>query len=506
MGTLNFMIMQQIHPSARLKILRQTLNMSQRDLAREFNVSSAAIALWELGSNPVPGPLIKLMDIYEGVRPELCEDHKRFDKTFSEAIKSFENHSEEIAIIKSGLAAHFLELSSFNCFKVKFKYALAKKIMSYLNNQKGLTIKAVQLASYLEAGLPVEVRLALGNLQSSMKPMPKKLLVEIIESTYGCSLEEVFPLFEMTPVAVTSLGQVHYAKRKNGEEVAVKIQSKEIEKTLQSQMKKIAFMEKLGSFINKDIAIIGQEIKRALLQECDYLEEARNQNKIREITLNYPRTIVPKVHMDLTRKNILVSEFIHAQNFNTFARVASQASKNVVAEAFIRTLSNLAFSHGMVMGDIHPENFLVKNDKVVFLDFGRIFNPPAERMLPETMFYRCLLLNEKEKAKKLATVIGFAKDETQFNFDEFWYFLKTSQTHLMKDEKFKFSRDYLALITRESRRYANQGTLQLSKETFWGFTFSAGTWGIYAELEAECNWRKIALETFDEALKKSGTY
>jgi len=502
MGLLNFMLKQQIHPSARLKRLRETLNMSQRELAREFNVSSGAIALWELGSNPIPGPLIKLMDIYERVRPEFNEDHINLEYAFNEATKYFDKHQDEITTIKEGLNTHFLEVSTYYHVQGKFNFGIAKKLIGFLNNQKGLTIKAVQLASYLEIGLPIEVRLALGNLQSSLKPMPKKLLVEIIETTYGCSLENIFSEFDFTPVAVTSLGQVHYAKRKSGEEVAVKVQSKDIEKTLESQMKKMAFMEKLGSFIDKDIAEVGQEIRRAILQECNYLEEAKNQNKIREIVLDYPRTIVPRVHMDLTRKNILVSEFIHAQNFNAFARSASQVSKNIIAETFLRTLSNLAFSHGIVLGDIHPENFLVKNDKIVLLDFGRISFPCMVRMRSETMFYRCLLLNEKEKARKLAGVIGFSKDETKFSFDEFWNFLRVSQTHLLKDEKFKFNREYLTSLTRETRKFASKGHLKLTKEAFWGFTFSAGTWGIYAELDAECNWHRIGLETFDEALKR----
>lgn len=260
-------------------------------------------------------------------------------------------------------------------------------------------------------------------------------------------------------------------------------------------------MEKLGNYFNKDISVMGEEIKSSLLKECDYLEEAKNQSKTRDITLNFPRTIVPKVHMDLCRKNILVSEFIHAQNFYTFSRVASQASKNIVAETFIRTLAHLAFSRLIVMGDIHPENFLIKNDKVVFLDFGRISKPARKRMRAETLFYRSLVLSEKENARKLAVDIGFGKDEDKFNFDEFWHFLQASQRHLLRDEKFKFDRNYLEFITRETRKYANQGYLKITKEAFWGFVFSAGTWGIYAELEAECNWHRIALETFDEALK-----
>ena len=49
----------------RLVALRAKLGMSQRDLAQEFYVTPGAIAHWEQGNNPLPGPVLKLVEIYE---------------------------------------------------------------------------------------------------------------------------------------------------------------------------------------------------------------------------------------------------------------------------------------------------------------------------------------------------------------------------------------------------------------------------------------------------------
>jgi transcriptional regulator with XRE-family HTH domain len=49
----------------RLKALRKRLDMTQRELAREFYVSPGAVALWENGNRLVPGPIRKLVEIYE---------------------------------------------------------------------------------------------------------------------------------------------------------------------------------------------------------------------------------------------------------------------------------------------------------------------------------------------------------------------------------------------------------------------------------------------------------
>ena len=500
------MINSEIHPSERLKRLRENLSMSQRELAQEFNVSNAAIAQWELGSNPIPGLLIKLIEIYEQNPNKERKDHEKFLNFFNEKVKEFETVVNEINVIKISLAEYLVEESSHNSIKAKFKYALMKKFIGYLSKQNGLTIKAIQLASYLEMGLPAEVRLAFGNLQSSMKPMPKKVLIEIIELAYGKSYEEIFPTFNLKPIAVTSLGQVHYAKLKNGKEVAVKIQQKDIKSILDSQFKKMSFLEKLGSYIHKDISIIGDEIRRAVLKECDYLEEARNQNKIKSITLNYPRVIIPQVHLGFTKINILVSEFIHAENFVSFSKTATQASKNHVAGALIKTLSNLSFVHGMILTDVHPENFLIKNDKVVLLDFGRISNPPPVRMRSEIMFYRHFLLNEKKEAEKMAAIIGFNNNDAKLDFEEFWNFLKVSHKHLLKDEVFTFNRDYLKFITNEIKKFSKKQTLKVSVEAFWAFTFSAGVWALLAELDSECNWHRIIMDSLNEALEINSNY
>ena len=49
----------------RLKKLRSTLGMNQRAFAKEFLVSQGAIALWETGDRTIPGPVLKLIEIYE---------------------------------------------------------------------------------------------------------------------------------------------------------------------------------------------------------------------------------------------------------------------------------------------------------------------------------------------------------------------------------------------------------------------------------------------------------
>jgi DNA-binding transcriptional regulator YiaG len=51
--------------AARLRSLRKTLGLNQREMALEFGVSHAAIGWWEREERTIPGPALKLLAIFE---------------------------------------------------------------------------------------------------------------------------------------------------------------------------------------------------------------------------------------------------------------------------------------------------------------------------------------------------------------------------------------------------------------------------------------------------------
>ncbi len=51
----------------RLKVLREKLHMTQKELADEFYVSAGAINHWESGKRTIPGPAQKLIELYEQI-------------------------------------------------------------------------------------------------------------------------------------------------------------------------------------------------------------------------------------------------------------------------------------------------------------------------------------------------------------------------------------------------------------------------------------------------------
>lgn len=51
--------------SKNLMKLRKEMGFSQAQLAKEWNVHSGTVALWETGRRSIPGPVKKLIQIYD---------------------------------------------------------------------------------------------------------------------------------------------------------------------------------------------------------------------------------------------------------------------------------------------------------------------------------------------------------------------------------------------------------------------------------------------------------
>ena len=77
-------------------------------------------------------------------------------------------------------------------------------------------------------------------LQDKLPPFSSKIVRARIEKRFGQKISDLFETFEDTPVAAASIAQVHKARLKSGEIVAVKILRPNI---AQKYEEDIAFLE-----------------------------------------------------------------------------------------------------------------------------------------------------------------------------------------------------------------------------------------------------------------------
>lgn len=128
-----------------------------------------------------------------------------------------------------------------------------------------------------------------------------------------------FELFEKTPFAAASIGQVHLAVLKGtGEKVAIKIQYPGVAQSIQSDIDNLMSVLNVAQLLPKGMYIenVIKVMKRELLDECDYVREAQCNRKFSELLKDDPVFLVPKVYLEHTTKRILVNELVEGEPFD----------------------------------------------------------------------------------------------------------------------------------------------------------------------------------------------
>ena len=255
-----------------------------------------------------------------------------------------------------------------------------------------LMIKLGQFLSSRADLLPEQALAALSSLQDEVPPAPFSHVVSVIETELGKPVEQVFSVLERKCTAAASLGQVHKAiLASTGEEVAVKIQRPNIEQLVSMDLSTLKFViwvinrfVDTGEFI--DLVGVYREFKRTVYEEIDYVTEAANAKRFKEMFKDDPIIYIPGVHEEYTTRRVLVLEWIDGIKINDYVALeAAGVSRLEVAKRTVNTYFQQFFVEGFFHADPHPGNIFVlpegKSDKkvaasegpvIAFVDFGMV--------------------------------------------------------------------------------------------------------------------------------------
>jgi len=365
---------------ARLKRLREHLNFSQRDLAKEFKVAPGAIAFWESGARSISGPALKLLELYE-------DEFDLFTETETEADEFYKlpvGRSARVLNVSIGLSKAAIEVlklmflkaivSEPNISKLKKRAyrKMALGLVERLVRAKGLGIKVFHILGFLDFTLPSEMQEVVRSYQTMVVPMPQKKLAEVFHQEFGKPPKLLFSAWTAKPLAAASIGQVHLAKLATGESVAVKVQYPKIADAVRADLQNIELVQKWTSFLfpQQDRAQIILELKERFLEECDYKIERRNQDHFGKIYQDREEILIPKTYPEHSTSRVLVTEFMHGQSFDEFCKTATRDERDRAGQTMWKFAVESILKHGLFNADPHPGNYLFQGGKVVFLDFG----------------------------------------------------------------------------------------------------------------------------------------
>lgn len=480
----------------RLKNLRKILKLSQREMAKEFQVTGAAVAQWETGRRAVPGPVAKLIEIYEESLGLSANDFdERVNKLSSAwsdrlyALLKTESSESLSQMIKKYLT---LELPQGKIAQ-KFRISLLQRTIESVGLAKGLPLKAIQILTYMNPGFSSEVRNMILELKFKPKPMAPTVASRVFFEEFGISPQKAFACWCPTPFKTASLGQVHEATLHSGEKVAVKIQYPEISRAKSSNFSILSFLNEVSSILKPDSKMVIQEIRTTVINECDYSKEAFNQEKFSEIFKDDPHILVPKVFWDYCSSKILTTEFIDGQVLTDFLSSASDLEKSVAAKTLWKFCTSSLMNHNIMHADIQSDNLLFVKDKMAFLDYGRVVHLDQTLMENHHKLLASIINNDVELAKQAVRQLTFIRNFEIFDFDEFWNVLRQQQAHLAAQAPFAIDEDFISQSQMAVRSYSGKNNMSITADLLWSSCSTHGLWRILAELKAKENWGE---ETF----------
>ena len=188
-------------------------------------------------------------------------------------------------------------------------------------------IKLGQLLSTRADLLPPPYLEALTRLQDKVEPFSFAEVEQIVASELGVRLSKAFTYFDSTPIASASLGQVHRAELRDGRHVVVKVQRPNIRDLIVEDLDALAGMaEFLDAHTEMgrryEFATMLGELRKSLLRELDYREEATNLLTLSESLREFESIIVPAPVADYTTSRILTMDYVRGKKITALSPLA----------------------------------------------------------------------------------------------------------------------------------------------------------------------------------------
>ncbi|MFE8072278.1 AarF/ABC1/UbiB kinase family protein [Marinobacteraceae bacterium S3BR75-40.1] len=252
---------------------------------------------------------------------------------------------------------------------------MAEEIVGTLGELKGAVMKVGQIASQTQDFLPKEFSDALQRLQKEAPPMPFEVIREQVEGELEGAIEERFQSFDEEPYAAASIGQVHRAVTRDGDEVIVKVQYPGVDESCDSDLKQLRLALRLGGLIKlprESVDQLFEEIRARLKEELDYENEARNIALFHDFHKDDEGVLIPQVFPELSSRRVLTMELVEGDHISQVTPDRyDQAAVNKIGHRIFHTMADQLFKFQCIHGDPHAGNFAYRPDGTVILyDFG----------------------------------------------------------------------------------------------------------------------------------------
>ncbi|KAJ0742277.1 putative ABC-type Cd(2+) transporter [Helianthus annuus] len=229
-------------------------------------------------------------------------------------------------------------------------------------------IKIAQAVSSRPDLIPPSYLNELSLLQDRISPFSTEIAFNTIEKELGLPLNQLFSEITPEPVAAASLGQVYQARLQDtGQIVAVKVQRPGVQAAISLDiliLRALAGLIRRAGKFNTDLQAVVDEWASSLFREMDYVNEAKNGVRFRELYGDLKDVMVPDFYISKTTRKVITMQWIEGQKL-------SEVKDLYLVEIGVYCSFNQLLEYGFYHADPHPGNLLRTYDgKLAYLDFG----------------------------------------------------------------------------------------------------------------------------------------
>jgi transcriptional regulator with XRE-family HTH domain len=477
----------------RLRHIRDELGLTQRELATQFGVAASAVAQWETGTHTVPGPVLRLVELYEielGLGPEQPTSAPRSDSLQSAR-----------ALRTSAVAALWVAFFGTRDEQVAHplrhvRQAALRRYCQLVGDLKGLPLKLAQMAAFADFVLPEADRAQLAALGRAAPPMSRAALCQIFVEDFGKTPRQLFAEWSPEPFATASIGQVHRARLADGRAVAVKVQYPCVVAALRLDLHHVELIDRAISLF---LPAEGRremlaEMRARMLEECDYELEARRQHQFAALFADRADIRVPRLIGEHCSRRVLTSELACGELLDAFAARADQAARARVGATVLDFFWN-SFRRGVFNTDPNPGNFVFDDTGVTFLDFGRVkqFSPGFVPQLWSLM--RAVLERDRARMRTVLCEVGAVSDTKAYDFEHIFRGLLLLHRPVLTDGPFTYGEDHLRQVWRALvSKNPNLARTRFTSDMAFLHQYHFGVNALLARLGATLDYRGTMLD------------
>lgn len=239
-------------------------------------------------------------------------------------------------------------------------------------------VKMGQILANRSEILPQRFCDELRKLRTDVDPVPFGTVRDCLKAEYRRPMEDVFEWVDEEPLGSASLAQVHRARLKTGEEVAVKVQRPGAQQIMAQDIDIMRSLVRMASRFVKtdqfvDLHDVVEELWQSFREETNFLMEARNLEDFHTFHKDTKGIACPRPYLGLCTEHVVVMDYIEGVSIaDPEGLVRAGYDLKQLGARIVEDYSTQVLDDGFFHADPHAGNIIVKDNVTFFIDLGMV--------------------------------------------------------------------------------------------------------------------------------------